>query len=216
MPSGKYDPEKYDRRSIRLRRYDYASAGAYFVTVCTQDRRCMFGKIENGVVRLNEAGRMVEEVWNVVPDHYPGVETDAFVVMPNHVHAIIFLVGATPCGRPHQEQIPGSGQTRGSAPTSRRMPVISLGDVVRRFKTITMKKYVKGVKHCGWIRFDGRLWQRNYFEHIIRNEKSLNLIREYIVQNPLRWEYDRENPDRSISRKEIENDLVGSDDPWRV
>jgi REP element-mobilizing transposase RayT len=87
----RYDPKEHHRRSIRLRDYDYAQAGAYFVTVCAEGHTCLFGDVIDDEMRLNDAGRMVQAVWNELPDHYPGVETDAFVVMPNHVHAIIVL-----------------------------------------------------------------------------------------------------------------------------
>lgn len=90
----KYDPEKHHRRSVRLRGYDYSQAGAYFVTICTQNRECLFGDMVDGEMRLNDAGRVVHGVWNDLPDHYAGVKLDAFVVMPNHVHGIIVIVGA--------------------------------------------------------------------------------------------------------------------------
>jgi REP element-mobilizing transposase RayT len=197
-----FDPERRHRRSIRLKGYDYHQAGAYFVTVCTQDRACLFGEVIGGEMRLNEAGQMVHDIWNDLPSFYPGVQTDAFIVMPNHMHGIIILVGAGPraclaqppvgadprvC--PHQ-QPQGTGQPQGVAPT------LALPDVVHRFKTMTTKRYADGVKQLGWEPFRGRLWQRNYYEHIIRDEKSLNRIREYIVTNPMRWAIDNENPNR--------------------
>ena len=115
--------------------------------------------------------------------HYPGVETDTFVVMPNHIHGIIFLVGAGPRACPND-----AGQPQGVAPT---MPV---PDIIHRFKTLTTKRYTDGVKQDGWTPFTGRLWQRNYYEHIIRNEESLIRIRDYIATNPARWSIDPENP----------------------
>ena len=90
----KYDPARHHRRSIRLRGYDYRQAGAYFVTICTQDRELMFGEVVGGQTRLNGPGQMVESIWRELSQHYPGVEVDTFVVMPNHVHGIIILVGA--------------------------------------------------------------------------------------------------------------------------
>jgi len=177
-----FDPDKHHRRSIRLRGYDYTDTGAYFVTICAQGRECLFGDTANGALRLNDAGRMVQAVWGELPTNYPGVETDAFVVMPNHVHAIIVFVGAAPCDRPDD------GQPQGVAPT------LSLPDVVHRFKTMTTKRYVDGVKLMGWTPFRGHLWQRNYYEHIIRDETELGRIREYITTNPARWAVDRENP----------------------
>jgi REP element-mobilizing transposase RayT len=176
------------RRSIRLRDYDYAKGGAYFVTIVTQDRECLFGEITDGELLLNDAGRMVQTVWDSLPSHYAGVESGVFVVMPNHIHGIISLVGTESCARPAE-----NGQPRGVAPTVDRT-ALSLPDVVHRFKTLTTKRYVDGVKQLGWREFSGRLWQRNYFEHVIRSEDSLTRIRQYILDNPARWEFDRENP----------------------
>jgi putative transposase len=188
-----HDPEHH-RRSIRLDGYDYAESGAYFVTICTQDHLCLFGEIVGGDMRANGAGNVVQRVWDELSSHYPGVETDAFVVMPNHVHGIIVLapVGAGPCACPDWDRS-REGQPRGVAPTS-GLRAMSLGDVVARFKTLTTTRYADGVRHSGWLPFPGRLWQRNYYEHIIRNERALNHIRRYIMENPHRWAQDRENP----------------------
>ncbi|HPN32919.1 MAG TPA: hypothetical protein PK843_00255 [bacterium] len=95
-----YDPNKHHRRSIRLKGYDYSQAGAYFVTICTQNRQCLFGDVTDGEMRLNAAGQMVQSVWDELPLFYPGVDIDEFVVLPNHVHGIVILVGAAPRGRP--------------------------------------------------------------------------------------------------------------------
>jgi REP element-mobilizing transposase RayT len=145
--SVRFDPERLHRRSIRLKGYDYSQPGAYFITICTQDRACLFGEVVDGEMRLNDAGQMV------------------------------------------QDEI---GQPQGVAPTK-----LSLPDVVHRFKTMTTKRYIDGVKKFGWTPFRRRLWQRNYYEHIIRNDHALQRIREYIWTNPLRWHLDRENPNRS-------------------
>jgi putative transposase len=196
-----FHPERYHRRSIRLKGYDYRQAGAYFVTICTQDRAFLFGYVAHGEMRLNEAGKMVCDAWNDLPAFYLGVQTDAFIVMPNHIHGIIILAEADPRVCPAQPSVgvgprayPGQpqemGQPQGVAPT------LGLPDVVHRFKTMTTKRYADGVKRLGWEPFRGRLWQRNYYEHIIRNEESLNRIREYILTNPMRWALDRENPHR--------------------
>ncbi|MGH7963319.1 MAG: hypothetical protein ACRERD_16110, partial [Candidatus Binatia bacterium] len=99
----KFDPARHHRRSLRLQGYDYAQAGAYFATICTQQRECVFGKIAAGEMRLNEAGRMVERWWAKLTEKFPSVETDAFIIMPNHMHGIVVLVGAAPCGRPGEE-----------------------------------------------------------------------------------------------------------------
>jgi putative transposase len=197
----RFHPERHHRRSIRLKGYDYRQAGAYFVTICTQDRAFLFGQVVHDEMQLNDAGKMVYDVWNDLPAFYPGVQTDAFIVMPNHIHGIIILVGADPRVCPAQPSVgvgpracPGQpqelGQPQGVAPT------LGLPDVVHRFKTMTTKRYADGVKRLGWEPFRGRLWQRNYYEHIIRNEESLNRIREYVLTNPMRWALDRENPHR--------------------
>jgi REP element-mobilizing transposase RayT len=188
----KYEPKKHRRRSLRLKDYDYAQSGTYFVTIVAQERTCLFGNVLDGALQLNDAGRMVQVIWSELSLHYPGVATDAFAVMPNHFHGIVTLVGVGPCAYPEFSigpcAYPESGQPQGVAPTR------SLPDVVRRFKSLTTKRYSDGVKQSGWVPFPGKLWQRNYYEHIIRNERSLDRIREYILNNPLRWFFDPENP----------------------
>jgi REP element-mobilizing transposase RayT len=192
-----YDPRRHHRRSIRLRGYDYAQAGAYFVTICTQDRECLLGWIVDGKMRLSEAGRMVQSVWDELPARYPGVDVDEFVVMPNHIHGIIVLtgVGATTGGCPDGVVDAVDGQARGpaptdggpaptdggSAPTDGDGAGLSLPDVVHRFKSFTTARYRHGVNNMGWMPFPGRLWQRNYYEHIIRNDDELGRIRRYIA-----------------------------------
>ena len=178
----------HHRRSIRLKNYDYAQAGAYFVTIVTHGRKCLFGEVGGGLMRLNDAGRMVWEVWDSFPNHYPDVQCDTFTIMPNHFHGVVVLVGAGPRARPGS-----NGQPQGVAPT-RNAAKMSLSDVVHRFKTLTTRRYIEGVKRFSWASFATRLWQRNYFEHVIRNDESLNRIRQYILDNPARWEFDRENP----------------------
>src|SRR3990172_7834035 len=102
----RYDAEKHHRRSIRLRGYDYAQAGAYFVTICTQNRECLFGEVVDGQMVLNDPGKILESVWSELPDHYPGVDVDAFVIMPNHIHGIVILVGAGPRACPQDSGQP--------------------------------------------------------------------------------------------------------------
>ena len=176
----KYNPDIHHRRSIRLRGYDYSKSGMYFVTICTQGRLRLFGDIVDGVMTLNDAGRMVRATWDEIPAHYSGIEIDHFTVMPNHIHGIIKLVGAGPCACPGD-----AGHPRGGAPT-----VLSLPDVVHRFKTMTTKKYTDGVKQHGWQPYPAKLWQRNYYEHIIRDEEAYLKIAEYIQNNPQRWTED--------------------------
>lgn len=202
----------HDRRSIRLSGYDYGQAGAYFVTICAQDRANRFGVIADGTMRMNDAGRMVHDAWDGLPSHYPGVDVDAFVVMPDHVHGIIILtddesVGAgpraCPCvvrdgndGQPQDDGQPrDDGQPQGVAPTGARR--LTLPDAVHRFKSFTTARYRAGVRDHGWPAFDRRLWQRNYHEHIVRTDAELDRIRQYIVNNPAFVHSDREWPNQA-------------------
>ena len=179
----KYDPEKHHRRSVRLQGYDYAQTGAYFVTICTQNRECLFGEILDGSVQLNAAGQMIEIWWLKLNKKFQTVATDHYIVMPNHFHGI---VGATPRGRPESNGQSHEGQPHGVAPT--------VGDIVNWYKTMTTNEYIRCVKKFGWSPFPGRLWQRNYYEHIIRDDDDLNRIREYIIYNPAKWDEDDDNP----------------------
>jgi REP element-mobilizing transposase RayT len=183
------------RRSIRLAGYDYRQAGAYFVTICTQNRESVFGDVVEGQMILNGAGQRVESVWRQLPQHYPGVDVDAFAIMPNHVHGIIILVGAGPCACPGPRACPeGAGARPDSGQPQGVVPTMSLPDVVHRFKSLTTARYRRGIHNDGWQPFPGRLSQRNYYEHVIRNEEDLNRARQHIGDNPARWEQDPENP----------------------
>lgn len=177
---------EYHRRSIRLRAYDYAQAGAYDITMCVQHRACLFGEVHDEVMRVNAAGQVIQARWDDIPFRFETVQLDEMIVMPNHVHAIL-LLGAEP-----------------SSAVADRLPV-SLGQVVQWFKTMTTNDYIHGVKTHGWQPFHGRLWQRNYYEHIIRNGRDLERIRSYIEANPSRWTDDTENPDRPINESNTNN-----------
>jgi putative transposase len=184
-----YDPTSHRRRSLRLKDYDYAQAGAYFVTICTQDRVCLFGDVTDGAMSLNAAGQLVATLWTDVTVRFPDACLDAFVVMPNHIHGIILLrdtIGAPLVGA----QIDNEATTR-VAPT--------IGDIVGAFKSSTTVEYVRAAKAHRWPAFHRRLWQRNYYEHIIRDEPELSRIRRYIDENPARWDFDDENPQRIAS-----------------
>ncbi len=192
-----FNPDMRHRKSIRLRGYDYSQAGMYFITVCTQGRQCLFGGITDNEMHLNSAGKMVRATWDDIPTHYDGVEIDQFAVMPNHIHGIVVLVGAGPRACPdvdvdvgQPQGVEGQGQPQGVAPTIITPTGLSLPDVVHRFKTMTTKKYMDGVKQNGWQPFPAKLWQRNYYEHIIRNETAYLKIAEYIQTNPQRWQED--------------------------
>jgi len=174
---------------MRLRGYDYAQAGAYFVTIVTRDRVCLFGEMVNGEMRLNDGGRMIEQWWFELNRKFSTVETDEFVVMPNHFHGIVVIAGVTVGADPRVG--PNSEGAHAGAP---------LPTIIQWFKTMTTNEYMRGVKTRSWTPFAGRLWQRNYYEHIVRCENELTRIREYIANNPLQWEMDRENPSRTANR----------------
>ena len=196
-----YDPALPRRRSLRLQAYDYAKAGAYFITIVTQDRRRLFGEIAAGEVRLNEVGRLIRKFWESLPDRFTGVALDAFVVMPNHIHGVIVMdppVGAPLVGaRPRR----GDADATGDRPraTTRVAPTggsggYALSDVIGAYKSLTTAEYARRVTADGWPAFPGRLWQRNYYEHVVRGEEDMDRIRAYIRDNPLQWEFDVENP----------------------
>jgi len=185
----KYEPGKRHRRMIRLRGYDYTQVGAYFVMVVTKDRACLFGEVVNGEMRLSDAGRMIEQWWFELNRKFSTVETDEFVVMPNHFHGIVVIAGVT-VGADLRVG-PNSEGAHAGAP---------LPTIIQWFKTMTTNEYMRGVKTRSWTPFAGRLWQRNYYEHIVRCENELTPIREYIANNPLQWEMDRENPSRTANR----------------
>jgi putative transposase len=183
----KYAPEKHRRCSLRLKEYDYSQAGAYFVTICTRDRECLFGDIVDGEMRLNNAGRMIQRWWYESAEKFKNIELDQSVVMPNHFHGIIKIVGAALCGRPENNTYHGkTGQPHRVAPT--------LGDIIDWFKTMTTNEYIRNVKLRDWPSFYGKLWQRNYYEHVIRNDDDLNRVRQYIIENPMKWYEDKDNP----------------------
>ncbi|GIV24566.1 MAG: hypothetical protein KatS3mg026_0258 [Bacteroidia bacterium] len=169
-----------NRCSIRLKGYDYSQAGAYFITICTKDRACLFGEVVNGEMRLNDFGQVVHSVWNNLPNHYAGIAMDAFVVMPNHVHGIVIIVGAGLKPAPITTAAPATT----AAPTQHGLP-----EIIRGFKTFSARR-INELRGTPGV----PIWQRNYYEHIIRNEESLHRIRQYILDNPARWVSDRENP----------------------
>ena len=184
-------------------------AGAYLVTICTQDRACLFGDVEAGAMRLNEAGQMVAALWDGLAARLSGVEIDRFVVMPNHLHGILVLdadAGGAKTEGATTRVAPTNGGLVGAplvgAPATNGGPVGAplvgapsrLGDIVGAFKSLATTGYIGGVKAKGWPEFRGRLWQRNYYVHIIRDESALNRIRRYVDDNPARWEFDDENP----------------------
>ncbi len=183
-----------DRRSIRIPNFDYSEAGAYFITIVTQKRLCLFGEIKNGEMLLSDAGMMVDQVCQEIPQFLQGVDLDHYQIMPNHFHGIIILNPIETENR-NQPSVGADlrvcpGQPRRVAPTGNS---ISLFDVVQRFKSLTTRRYIDGVHHKNWPRFDNRLWQRNYYERVIRNDREHQAVVDYIYANPLNWDKDQEN-----------------------
>lgn len=238
----RYDPAKHHRRSLRLGGYDYAQANAYFVTLTVQSRRCLFARAAGGTIVPNEAGRALEAIWHTLPEHFPTISLDAFILMPNHAHMLIILnpphpVRAPLAGAPdaaptpsHKNAVPnitntlrdendisvghiepmggdasdgaptrgaptgGGGTGRVGAGTLEKTKTAdspTLGAVVGAFKSLSTRRYMAGVQNDGWPPFDGRLWQRNYYERIVRDEHNLNCVRAYTEQNPAKWLRDR-------------------------
>lgn len=180
-----YDPDRHHRRSIRLKGYDYAQSGAYFVTIVTQGRACLFGRVVNGQMQLNDAGSMAEACWLAIPEHFPFVELDAFAIMPNHIHGIIVI---TAVGANNHSPPPPHSPLPPQSPQTFRSPSQTVGSIIRGFKIGVTK----------WFRANTDVyvvWQRNYYEHIIRDEPALQRIRHYIAANPAHWTDDSENPD---------------------
>ncbi len=208
----KYDPAKYHRRSIRLKGHDYTQAGAYFVTICVQGRECV---LDDPVVT-----GITTDVWCALPDWFPTIALDEFVVMPNHVHQIVWLnppsddgaegdVGATLAVAPNAiasdavaSDAVACDRARASlAPTDWVIPQAEkvnlrprLGDVMGAFQSLVFTVYLDWIEAHDPAR-RAKFWQRNYYEHVIRNDRELNAIRRYIGDNPKQWILDRDNPD---------------------
>ncbi len=217
------------RRSIRLKGYDYSQPGAYFVTICTQNRECLFGEIENGKMQLNAMGDVVNFTWNDLVNHVAGIELGPFGIMPNHVHGIIEIhvgAGSKPAqietglraghgpartgpeeradagpdewadagpeeradARPEERADAGPEERAGHGPAptgTGRGTTAALSEVVRQFKTFSARR-VNALRNAQGV----PVWQRNYWEHIIRDEKSYEQIAAYILNNPQQWEAD--------------------------
>ena len=188
MHPSKFDPKKHHRKSIRLQGYDYSQGGAYFVTIITHQRDCLFGEIVNEEMKLNDFGKIADEYWSAIPQHFPFVELGAYVIMPNHVHGIIVIndthknnllppiVGARHASPLLQKQLPPRGA-----------PPRSLGTIMGSFKSAVTKRIGRKLNATG-------IWQRNYYEHIIRDEQDLKNKTDYIDANPMLWNDDDENP----------------------
>lgn len=167
-----YNPNIHHRHSIRLKGYDYSQEGLYFITICTQNRKCIFGEIKNGEMILNDNGKIIEKTWQDLPNHNPHIEPNIFCIMPNHIHAVIEITAHVGAGSKPAQNIPFSNH--------------SLSEIVRQFKTFSSRRINQLSGKQGHP-----VWQRNYYEHIIRNEISYNNIYWYIMNNPQKWEDDK-------------------------
>jgi REP element-mobilizing transposase RayT len=289
----KYDPAKHHRKSIRLKGFDYSQEAAYFITLVTQGRECLFGEVIDGEMQLNAAGEIITSAWLGMESRFPQVQLDEFVIMPNHFHAII-SVGATLVVAPdmvtreqgvgatlvvahdvvahevvapdvvapeqgvgatlvvahdvvahevvapdvvareqgvgatlvvaHDVVAPEQGvgatlvvahevvapeQRAGTSPAPTNAIVkTTLGDIVGAFKSIATHEYILAVRRGNLPPFAGKIWQRNYYEHIIRNERDWERIRQYIRENPARWAEDMENPTTKPMAMDALNELA--------
>ena len=163
-----YDPDVHHRRSIRLKDYDYAQTGAYFVTICVWQRECLFGDIMDGTMVINGLGELVLFTWNDLPNHVGNIVLNSFVLMPNHCHGIIVI-----------DQAKATDSTK----------YYGLSEIVRQFKTFSAKR-INEFRNTPGI----PVWQRNYYEHVIRNEADFNRITDYIANNPQQWTEDSLHP----------------------
>jgi putative transposase len=193
-----YNPAIHHRRTIRLKGYDYSQEGLYFITMCCFNRKCLFGDVENGEMVLNEYGTIAGNEWLNTPNIRKNVELDVFVIMPNHMHGIIILNGVTGMGELHSpQQIPPDTGKGGLHPPDNKKgelhspqrsppqgPSDNIGAIVRGYKGSVTKQL--NLLNIGYI-----VWQRNYWEHIIRNEQSHKRISEYIINNPAKWNSDK-------------------------
>jgi putative transposase len=196
----KFDPQKHHRQSIRIKEYDYTLPGAYFVTIVTYQRDCLLGDIQNGTIVLNAFGQIADECWRSIPEHFPSVELGAYAIMPNHVHGIIIISGVgarhaddtrrgASVGARHADNRKGAAVLRPNVTRPNVKPG-SLGAIMRSYKSAVSYRIHKEHNATG-------IWQRNYYEHIIRNDRDLQHITDYINANPLRWNEDDENPVRT-------------------
>jgi REP element-mobilizing transposase RayT len=200
-------PDKKRRRTLRLPGWDYSQEGPYFITVCTRNREYFFGEIVEGLMNPNEPGAMIVKTWDGLPKRFPFLQLDARVLMPNHFHALVVLDRRgesciRPLGTPaenlihlvqgdHQHQ--GEPEVRPYGKRPRGTAAGSIGRIIQAFKSITTRLYLRGIRDCGWPPFPGKLWQRNYFEHIVRDYEEWQRICDYLAANPINWALDREN-----------------------
>ena len=199
-----FNPEIHHRHSIRLPNYDYSQPGYYFVTLCAHERECSFGKIEDNKIVLNETGMLVYRKWHGLPDYFPGVELDQMVIMPNHLHGIIIILDRRKGGvlpplgiiPPYKDAITSVATAMGATTTGDDRGVMTTGATtapLQKRKTlgqmIAWFKYesTKEINRIITDNPDMKIWQRNFYERIVRNDEELNRIRNYIDTNPETW-----------------------------
>jgi len=179
----------HQRKSIRLQEYDYSQAGGYFITICTHEKECLFGEVVDGEIQLNDIGKIVKSEWLKTEEIRDNVSTDEFVIMPNHVHGILFI--DEPSDRRGTVHRAPTFERFGQ-PTSNSIPTI-----IRSFKATVTKQINEHRNTPGQ-----KIWQSNYFDRVIRNDDELIRIREYILYNPLKWQIDKENPEISEKNRQ--------------
>jgi putative transposase len=180
---------RYRIESARLQTYDYTQAGCYFITLCVHRHQCIFGEVQGEVVHLNEIGKIAARCWEEIPKHFPNAELDAFVVMPNHLHGIIVI-------KDHGRDVQLNVSTRNissSVSTEKTYASISprkgsLSVIIRTFKAAV-------TTFCQRKGYQNFRWQSRFYEHIIRDDKDMDNVRNYIIDNPLKWATGEENPD---------------------
>ena len=188
----RYDPFKHHRHSIRLKGFDYSQPGAYFITIVTKNRELLFGEIVENTMRLNTFGQIVNTFWQDLPDHFPQVVLDAWIVMPNHIHAILWIVRMASKTGERQKVFANLGTQTDSRLQPKHPKGTqpgSLGAILGNFQMTTARRINRIRKSTG-----ASVWQRDFYDDIIRNQRHLEAVRQYIRNNPTNWPHDTENP----------------------
>jgi len=181
------------RRSVRLPGYDYAQPGVYFVTICTENRVKLFGEVRDDAVELNGFGTEVARCWQWLRDRHPYLDLDQYVVMPNHLHGLVVFRDRDLAAQTGQKGIAPTAERPSTVPFAKGDEVRKpLGRLIGAFKTVSARRIaaLPGVR-------SGTVWQRGYYEHVVRNVEELDRTRQYIITNPAQWAFDRENPERT-------------------
>ncbi len=211
----KYNPKIHNRKSIRLKGYDYSQAGLYFITICCQNRACLFGKIDDGEMVLNDAGKQAQQCWLEIPKHFPNTTLHEYITMPNHIHGIIEIVGAnnhSPNNHSPNGDSSNGIRTRANDYSPLRGTTRTIGSVVRGYKIGVTKWFRENNQNQFPIRTS--VWQRNYWEHIVRNENEYQHITQYIIDNPKKWDMDKLNG--GDGNKIMEPQTQYNDEAWMI